>query len=924
MNAITNQLTTRRFVAAILCLLALPLIHFVSRSNYNLFHSFADGASIVIAASTFTIIWNSRHRVHNDYFLFTGIAFLFFSFLNVMHLLGNKNMGVFPEYGNLGPTFYIAGRYLLSISLLCAPLFIHRRLKASVVLGAYALVCALVILSVFYWEVFPVCIVEGVGLTPFKVVSDYIVCLILAGSIVLLLRHRESFDPRVLRIIVSSIVLSIATGLTFTLYTDPFGITNLVGHLFQLASFYLVYIAFIETSLTKPHEILFRELKQNEEKLIHNLRKLDDANSELNQEIAERKLAEEGLRQNREWLRVTLSSIGDAVVAADTEGRVTFLNPVAEVITGWELEEAIGTPVRNVFRTIDEETRLPGEDIVGRVLREGCIVNLANHTALVSLDGREIPIEDSAAPIWDSAGNLIGIVLVFHDVTEKRKAQEALRESEAKYRTLFENMAEEVHFWELVRDETGRIETWRLVDANPPTLRTWGRNSLDEIKGKTTDEILGPGATDHYMPVVQKVMSEGISYSFTDYFANLDKYFRFTSVPLGEHFITTGADITDMKKAEQALRESEASRIAAESAESERKRFYNVLETLPVYICLLKPDYHVSFSNRVFRDRFGESEEGLRCFEHLFGRDEPCEICETYKVLDTKEPLQWEWSGPDHREYSVFDFPFTDADGSTLILEMGIDITERKKAETELTSTISRLELINRELQEFAFVASHDLQEPLRKIQTFADVLRKRCGASLDEDGTLYLMKMEQAATRMRRLIQDLLQFSRVATRSEPYMSIDLNGIIQEVLQIFEQSLERGAIVRISDLPVIDADESQIKQLFQNLIGNALKYKKKNVPVEISVYSSNDKSDECKIMIEDNGIGFDQEYARKIFAPFQRLHGKEYEGTGMGLAICRKIVERHGGAIEATSQPGAGSTFIVNLPVKQTRWGSSS
>ena len=115
-------------------------------------------------------------------------------------------------------------------------------------------------------------------------------------------------------------------------------------------------------------------------------------------------------------------------------------------------------------------------------------------------------------------------------------------------------MAEEVHFWQLVRDETGQIKTWRLVDANPPTLKTWGRNSLDEIKGKTTDEIFGPGATDHYLPVVQKIMTEGVPYSFEDYFPNLDRYFRFTSVPLGEHFITTGADITGIKKAEQVLK----------------------------------------------------------------------------------------------------------------------------------------------------------------------------------------------------------------------------------------------------------------------------------------------------------------------------------------------------------------------------------
>jgi PAS domain-containing protein len=130
--------------------------------------------------------------------------------------------------------------------------------------------------------------------------------------------------------------------------------------------------------------------------------------------------------------------------------------------------------------------------------------------------------------------------------------EEELRESEEKYGNLFMNMTEEVHFWKLVRDGEGRITTWRLVDVNPPALKTWGK-SLEEIKGETTDEIFGPGATDHYMPIVQKIMIEGVPYSYEDYFPNLDMYFRFTSVPLGDHFITTGADITGIKKVQEEL-----------------------------------------------------------------------------------------------------------------------------------------------------------------------------------------------------------------------------------------------------------------------------------------------------------------------------------------------------------------------------------
>jgi len=160
-------------------------------------------------------------------------------------------------------------------------------------------------------------------------------------------------------------------------------------------------------------------------------------------------------------------------------------------------------------------------------------------------------------PVLDADGNVVEWVGTCSDITDRRRAEEALRESEAKYRTLFENMTEEVYFWQIVRDGAGQIKNWRLVDANPPALRTWGRSTLDEIKGKTTDEIFGAGATEHYMPVVQKIMSEGIPHSFENYFPNLDKHFRFTSVPIGDYFITTGADITCIKKAEEAALENE-------------------------------------------------------------------------------------------------------------------------------------------------------------------------------------------------------------------------------------------------------------------------------------------------------------------------------------------------------------------------------
>jgi PAS domain-containing protein len=306
---IKSSFTSPKYKTTIFLVLALPVLYVISRHNYPLFHSLVDGVSIIIAACVFAIIWNGRRIVDNDYFLYIGIALLFFAFWDFMHLLGNKNMGVFPQYGNLGPALYIVSRYILSISLIIAPLFINRKLNTTLMYASYSLLTLLILLSIFSWQIFPVCIVEGVGLTPFKVVSDYIICLILLGAIGLLLINRRSFDSRVLRLIVSSIILSIATGLAFTLYTDPFGIMNTLGHFFQIASFYLIYLAFIETSLTKPQDILYQKLKQSEGKLAENVEQLNDANAELQRDIVERKRVEEALEEERRRLQQALDEV---------------------------------------------------------------------------------------------------------------------------------------------------------------------------------------------------------------------------------------------------------------------------------------------------------------------------------------------------------------------------------------------------------------------------------------------------------------------------------------------------------------------------------------------------------------------------------------------------------------------------------------
>lgn len=258
------------------------------------------------------------------------------------------------------------------------------------------------------------------------------------------------------------------------------------------------------------------------------------------------------------------------------------------------------------------------------------------------------------------------------------------------------------------------------------------------------------------------------------------------------------------------------------------------------------------------------------------------------------------------------------------------DVSQRKRTERRLKRTLDELAIKNRELQEFAYVASHDLQEPLRKIQAFGSRLRDRAGVALPATATDYLERMINAAERMQTLISDLLSFSRVATHNRPFEAVPLERIVREVMTDLEVRIEQtGGAIEMGPLPTIDGDQTQLRQLFQNLIGNALKFHRPGVPPRIRIQASapvmerlgSEDGGEIEVVhidVSDNGIGFEDAYRDRIFQPFQRLHGRgEYDGTGIGLAICRRIVERHSGMITAFGVQDEGARFRITLPVRQ-------
>jgi signal transduction histidine kinase len=431
-------------------------------------------------------------------------------------------------------------------------------------------------------------------------------------------------------------------------------------------------------------------------------------------------------------------------------------------------------------------------------------------------------------------------------------------------------------------------------------------------------------------------------------------------------------DITDLYETRRALRAAEAALVdtvpfeqkeqgvirrarliqeANQTLESERRYLRLLFDQAPGFIAILNgPDHVFDMVNDAYyqivghRDIIGkavrealpelEGQGFYNLLDRVYLTGEPY-VGRGIRVLVERTP------GAELAEVYV-DFlyqPIVDTDGTvTGIFAQGHEMSEMvaaQRALEQLNNTLEHrvqqrtraLRERNRELQDFANFASHDLQEPLRKIHSFGDLLMAEYGPQLDETALSYVRRMQNAAARMSALITDLLTYSRIQTRREPFVPVSIDATIREVLVDLEQALiESEAEIITENLPEIEADATQMRQLFQNLIGNAVKYRKPTATPRIEIRGravrlNADGASEAVISVTDNGIGFDEKYLDRIFAPFQRLQsGRAYAGTGMGLSICRRIIERHNGSIGAKSVAGEGSTFTVRLPFQQPEY----
>ncbi len=494
--------------------LALLGLYLTSLHSYLLFHSLAEIFSIVIACGIFIVAWNARRLLEEEYLLLLGLAYLFIGGLDLVHTLGYVGMGVFPGYEtNLPTQLWIAARYVESFSLFAAPFFLGRRIRVGFVFVVYGVITALLLGAIFYWGVFPTCFIEGRGLTPFKKISEYAICLVLLGSIATLVRRREHLDPQVLRLLIGSIALTIASELAFTLYVHAYGLANLFGHFFKIISFYLIYKAVIEAALQRPYAVLFRDLKQRQE----------------------------DLQESEENLRAILNSSTASVLLIDTAGTILALNKTSARTLGKSADELVGSCL---YDAVPPDVSKGQRGRIEEVIREGTPARFEDQR-----DGRWFG--RSVYPVFDEDGKVRRLAIYAQDITEHKKAEEELRE--------FSRAMEQSPASVVITDAEGTIEY-----VNPKFVELTGYTAAEAI-GQNPRILKSGEQPPEFYRELWETISHGEQWKgeFLNKKKNGNLYWEDASIsPIRNdegvitHFVGVKIDITRRKKAEEALQKA--------------------------------------------------------------------------------------------------------------------------------------------------------------------------------------------------------------------------------------------------------------------------------------------------------------------------------------------------------------------------------
>jgi PAS domain S-box-containing protein len=642
-------------------------------------------------------------------------------------------------------------------------------------------------------------------------------------------------------------------------------------------------------------------------------------------DVKERILTETALQQKSQELaeanqaletyHAFVQNAASILLRLDLKGNILFMNDYGLQFFGWSEEELFR---KNVLGTILPEQESTGRDLAAFLedfLRspEKYVSNVNEN---IRKNGERVWVAWTNRAILNEAGEPLEIVVTGTDITDLRRIEESLRASEARFRTLFETMTEGFTLDEILFDDEGQPCDLQYLEANPAFEHHTGIKAND-VLGHTTLELF-PDAEPIWFERYGKVASTGVPDHFQAQFGPLNRWFEVSAYRTEPNQVAmVFFDITERKRAEEDL-QKQAEALAASNQELTIKG--ELLDSASDSIFLLDLDLTIAYANDVACESHGYSIDELvgQNFINLIHQDIlPLRNTRNQEILEkgelTYESMHLRKDGssfPVEAKTRVFE-----TGGKKYFLSTFHDLTSRKREEEHLRELNTDLERSNRDLEAFAYAASHDLQAPLRTIIGFLTLLQRRYGTLLPEKGNELVDRSVGAADRLQHLVLDLLAFSRAASRELDVKESNLNDLVSEIVADMHADLEASqGKIDFEQLPALAVDRTQLRQVFHNLLANAIKFRREGVPPEVSV-SVESTPGEWIFAVKDNGIGFDPALMSKLFKPFKRLHtDDEYPGTGIGLAIAKRVVERHGGRIWAESEPGMGSTFFFSLP----------
>ncbi len=912
-----SRILSREVLPAIAVLLGL---YWISRSNYLLYHSLAEVFAAVVAFGIFIVAWNSRRVLQNHYLLFIGIAYFFVACLDLLHMLAYKGMGVFAvDDGNAATQLWLAARYLESAALLLAPVFLKRRLNVLFTFYGFAAITAGLLASIFLFNLFPTAFQVETGLTTFKIVSEFIICILLILSLTIIWNKRAEFDPEVFRPILLSILATIVSELLFAAYVRVDEFTNFLGHYFKIISFFCMYVAIVQTGIAKPFSLLFRELSDEKD----------------------------ALKLERNFINTILDTAPAIITVTDSNGSVINVNSTCETTIKVPVGEAQGQKLWDVFSPETEDHALKGV-MLGvasdnyPITHEGTIYDRADRRRNISW---------SHAGLTGPSGQVENIISIGVDITDRRRAEEALEQAKQELEERIRKRTAELlaKNKELEKEIAERKLTEEALKISEERYRTIGelipygvwakdpegkviylsQNFLDMI-GVTLDECrnigwyhkLHPDDLDATTGDWRHCTEDGNAWDYEHRIVDKDGNLKIVlcrGLPLKNQagktlsYIGIHLDITDRKQAEEEILRS-------------RRLYKTFYENTPAMLHSLDDNARIVAVNNYWLEFMGyERKEVIGRLPSEFLTKESADFVRDkglpnfFKSGSIKElELQFVKKNGEIVDvlFNAVSEPSLDAEGYRS-LGVSVDITRLKRAEAALEQQTRELAKSNQDLEQFAFAASHDLQEPLRNVALSLQILERSYRDKLGPDAGAMIDVAIGSVYGMRKAINEILDYSRIEARGKEFKITDCSTIAKKVLKDFHLVISKlKANIQLGPLPLVMADSKQLEQVFRNLIDNALKFHSEAAPqIAINVER---KSGEWVFTIQDNGIGLEQQYCEKVFIMFQRLNNRMlYPGTGVGLAMARRIVERHDGRIWIESTPSSGTTVHFTLPTSE-------